>query len=164
MLDIRDIRKKDLAELQTQLAELKQKLFALRFQNSVGKLEHPGEIAALKKDIARILTVIHENRMGINQNWQPKVLKTPKVKVENSDNTELVSEEKPAKTTKVRTVKLEDAQVVVEEKSTKTKTTKAKTTETKKTTKSTSTKTSKKSAIKDIKVEKIDEKLEVIHD
>ncbi|MGH1411465.1 MAG: 50S ribosomal protein L29 [Mycoplasma sp.] len=148
MLDIRDIRKKDLTELQTQLTELKQKLFALRFQNSVGKLEHPGEIASLKKDIARILTVIHEQKMGINQNWQPKVIKTPKTEVENLDSVEVIAEEKTAKLDEVK------------EKTSKAKVAKAKTSGTKK---SVST-APKKSAIKNIKVDKIEEKLEVIHD
>ena len=45
-------------ELQEKLKNLKEELFHLRFQNAVNQLENPMRIKAVKKDIARIQTVI----------------------------------------------------------------------------------------------------------
>lgn len=53
---------KDLSsvELEQKLAELKQELFNLRFQHAVNQLENPMRMKAVKKDIARIKTVLHK--------------------------------------------------------------------------------------------------------
>ncbi len=48
------------AELEQKLAELKQELFNLRFQHAVNQLENPMRMKAVKKDIARIKTVLHK--------------------------------------------------------------------------------------------------------
>ena len=50
-------------ELDTKLAELKQELFNLRFQLAVNQLDNPMRIAAVKKDIARVKTIIRENEL-----------------------------------------------------------------------------------------------------
>ena len=47
-------------ELQDKLKSLKEELFHLRFQNAVNQLENPMRIKAVKKDIARGLTVLRE--------------------------------------------------------------------------------------------------------
>ena len=47
-------------ELDTKLAELKQELFNLRFQLAVNQLDNPTRIKAVKKDIARVMTVLQE--------------------------------------------------------------------------------------------------------
>ena len=47
-------------ELQDKLKSLKEELFPLRFQNAVNQLENPMRIKAVKKDIARVLTVLRE--------------------------------------------------------------------------------------------------------
>ncbi len=47
-------------ELQEKLKNLKEELFHLRFQNAVNQLENPMRIKAVKKDIARVLTVLRE--------------------------------------------------------------------------------------------------------
>ncbi len=52
-----EIRKLSAAELDAKLAELKDELFKLRFQQAVNQLENPMRISAVKKDIARIKTV-----------------------------------------------------------------------------------------------------------
>ena len=55
-----EVRKMSAAELDTKLAELKKDLFNLRLQHATNQLENPGRIAEVKKDIARIKTVIRE--------------------------------------------------------------------------------------------------------
>ena len=50
-------------ELNAQLKELKSELFNLRFQNATGQLANPKQIAACKKEIARIKTIIREQEL-----------------------------------------------------------------------------------------------------
>ncbi len=50
-------------ELQAKLGELKTELFNLRFRHASGQLENPMTIAACKKDIARVNTVIREREI-----------------------------------------------------------------------------------------------------
>ena len=52
-----EIRKMSAQELDAKLLELKDDLFKLRFQQAINQLENPTRISAVKKDIARILTV-----------------------------------------------------------------------------------------------------------
>ena len=52
-----EIRNLSAAELDAKLAELKDELFKLRFQQAVNQLDNPMRISAVKKDIARIKTV-----------------------------------------------------------------------------------------------------------
>ena len=51
-------------ELQTKLAELKEELFNLRFQLAVNQLENSARIGAVKKDIARVSTVLRQRELG----------------------------------------------------------------------------------------------------
>ena len=53
----REIRKMSAAELDAKLLELKDELFKLRFQQAINQLDNPMRISAVKKDIARVLTV-----------------------------------------------------------------------------------------------------------
>ncbi len=55
-----DIRKMSAEELETKLKELKGELFNLRFQHAINQLENPHKIADVKKDIARVMTILHE--------------------------------------------------------------------------------------------------------
>ena len=55
-----EIRKMSAAELEAKLVELKKDLFMLRMQHATNQLDNPLQIAAVKKDIARIKTVIRE--------------------------------------------------------------------------------------------------------
>jgi large subunit ribosomal protein L29 len=50
-------------ELGNKLMDLKKELFALRFQHTVNQLENPQRLGAVKKDIARVKTVIREREM-----------------------------------------------------------------------------------------------------
>jgi large subunit ribosomal protein L29 len=53
-----------LDELKGKLADLKSELFNLRFQLSTGQLRNPMRVKEVRKDIARILTVIHEKELN----------------------------------------------------------------------------------------------------
>jgi len=55
-----DIRKMSAEELESKLKELKGELFNLRFQHAINQLENPHKIADVKKDIARVMTILHE--------------------------------------------------------------------------------------------------------
>ena len=52
-----EIRKMSASELDAKLRELKDELFKLRFQQAINQLDNPMRISAVKKDIARVLTV-----------------------------------------------------------------------------------------------------------
>lgn len=52
-----EIRKLSADEMNAKLLELKDELFKLRFQQAVNQLDNPMRISAVKKDIARILTI-----------------------------------------------------------------------------------------------------------
>jgi len=55
-----EIRKMDVKELEAKLVDLKDELFKLRFQHAINQLENPHKIADVKKDIARVMTIIRE--------------------------------------------------------------------------------------------------------
>jgi large subunit ribosomal protein L29 len=52
-------------DLEGKLRESKEELFNLRFQAATGQLESHGRLKAVKKDIARIYTVVRERELGI---------------------------------------------------------------------------------------------------
>ena len=53
------------ADLETRLRESKEELFNLRFQSATGQLESHGRLRTVKRDIARIYTVVRERELGI---------------------------------------------------------------------------------------------------
>ena len=53
------------SELDRKVGELKEELFGLRFSNATGQLESHGRLRAVRKDIARIYTVLTERELGI---------------------------------------------------------------------------------------------------
>ena len=55
-----EIRDMTAQELENKLVDLKKELFALRFQHTVNQLENPARLKAVKKDIARIKTIMRE--------------------------------------------------------------------------------------------------------
>ena len=55
-----EIREMSVDELNEKLTSLKEELFALRFQLAINQLENPMRIKAVKKDIARVQTVLTE--------------------------------------------------------------------------------------------------------
>ncbi len=62
-----EIRELSPAELNDKLAALKSELFNLRFQLAVNQLDNPMRITAVKRDIARIKTVIRANELKSGQ-------------------------------------------------------------------------------------------------
>ena len=52
-----ELRNMSAEQLDAKLVELKQRLFDLRFQQAINQLDNPMRISAVKKDIARVLTV-----------------------------------------------------------------------------------------------------------
>jgi large subunit ribosomal protein L29 len=61
----RELRELGDAELLEKLREGKEELFNLRFQQATGQLENHGRMRAVKKDIARIYTLMTERELGI---------------------------------------------------------------------------------------------------
>ncbi len=55
-----ELRAMSAKDLETKLADLKQELFNLRFQHAINQLDNPHKIADVKKDIARVMTVLSE--------------------------------------------------------------------------------------------------------
>ena len=55
-----EIREMTGEELQKKLGELKEELFNLRFQHAINQLDNPHRISDVKRDIARVMTVLHE--------------------------------------------------------------------------------------------------------
>jgi large subunit ribosomal protein L29 len=60
--DLRELADDDLA---TKLREAKEELFNLRFQAATGQLESHGRLRAVRRDIARIYTIMRERELGI---------------------------------------------------------------------------------------------------
>ena len=54
-------------DLEAQLRDAKEELFNLRFQAATGQLESHGRLRTVKRDIARIYTVVRERELGIRQ-------------------------------------------------------------------------------------------------
>ncbi len=67
-MNVKEIRELNLTELNDKLAKLKEELFNLRFQLAINQLENPMRIVAVKKDIARIKTIIRETEIKDSQN------------------------------------------------------------------------------------------------
>ena len=59
-----EIRKLSGAELETKLMDLKKDLFNLRLQHATNQLDNPIRIAEVKKDIARVKTIIREQQLA----------------------------------------------------------------------------------------------------
>ena len=59
-MNVKELRDKTPAELEKKLKDLKEELFRLRFQHAINQLDNPTRIAAVKKDIARVNTLLRE--------------------------------------------------------------------------------------------------------
>ena len=67
-MKVNEIRNMTNDELNAKLVSLKSELFNLRFQLAINQLENPMRIVAVKKDIARIKTIIRETEIKDSQN------------------------------------------------------------------------------------------------
>ena len=63
-----ELKKLNASELQKKLADLKEELFNLRFQLAINQLENPMRISAVKKDIARVKTILREKEIQDSAN------------------------------------------------------------------------------------------------
>ncbi len=63
----KEIRQMSDQELNAKLLDLKNELFNLRFQLATGQLDNPMRIKAVRKDIARIKTIVRERELGIRK-------------------------------------------------------------------------------------------------
>ena len=59
-----ELRKLSQAELDAKLLDLKKELFNLRFQQAINQLDNPMRISAVRKDIARVMTVIRDMQLN----------------------------------------------------------------------------------------------------
>ena len=67
-MNAQEIRELSVAELNEKLADLKDELYKLRFQHAINQLENPMRISAVKKDIARVQTVLREAELNDSAN------------------------------------------------------------------------------------------------
>ena len=63
--EIKEIRGLSIEKLEEKLQDLKKDLFMLRMQHATNQLDNPMKIAAVKKDIARIKTIIREKETNV---------------------------------------------------------------------------------------------------
>lgn len=64
MKNAKELKELSVIELNDQLKELKEELFNLRFQHAINQLTNPVRINLVKKDIARVKTVIREKEIA----------------------------------------------------------------------------------------------------
>ncbi len=63
--EIKEIRGLSVEDLEKKLQDLKKDLFMLRMQHATNQLDNPMQLAAVKKDIARIKTIIREKQTNV---------------------------------------------------------------------------------------------------
>lgn len=64
MMKANEVRKMSASQLESKLVELKKDLFQLRLQHATNQLENPIRINEVKKDIARVKTIIREQQLA----------------------------------------------------------------------------------------------------
>ena len=63
-MELKKMREMTEIELNTELSKMKKELFYLRFQHATGQIENPVKMRELKKDIARVKTIIREKELA----------------------------------------------------------------------------------------------------
>ena len=86
--DTAALRDLDESDLVIRLQDAKKELFNLRFQSATGQLDSHGRIRAVKRDIARLYTVIRERELGIRATPAPTPVKTAKKSKKADDSAE----------------------------------------------------------------------------
>ena len=64
-MKVEDIRELDRTELEARVRELKEEQFKLRFQASMMQIENPSLVRKIRRDIARIKTVLRERELAL---------------------------------------------------------------------------------------------------
>ena len=67
-----ELKEQTIEELETKLLEIKKSLFSLKLQKSTGQLENPLKIRNLRKDIAKIKTILREKELKIRTDNKSK--------------------------------------------------------------------------------------------
>ncbi|HEY4695267.1 MAG TPA: 50S ribosomal protein L29 [Candidatus Hydromicrobium sp.] len=67
-MKVSEIKEQTKEELETKLADIKKSLFNLKFQKATGQLDNPVKIRNLRKDIARIKTLLKEKELDMKTN------------------------------------------------------------------------------------------------
>lgn len=62
MMKVAEVRELDVDDLQRRLAETRRELFNLRFQHATGQLENTGQLKEVRRNIARLLTVLNQKQ------------------------------------------------------------------------------------------------------
>lgn len=88
-----DLRAKTPDELAVELMNLRKEQFNFRFQKSTGQLENTGRVRIVRRDIARIKTLLNE----IKQGKQPVAAKAKKAKAPKADAADKAPKKKKAK-------------------------------------------------------------------
>jgi large subunit ribosomal protein L29 len=83
-----ELRNRSKDELLQDLANAKEELFNLRFQAATGQLESHGRLRAVRKDIARIYTVLTERALGITEEVDAPVAEANDAADEAADDSE----------------------------------------------------------------------------
>ena len=63
-MELKKMREMTDVELNAELEKMKKELFNLRFQHATGQLENPVQMRELKRNIARVKTIIREKELG----------------------------------------------------------------------------------------------------
>ena len=61
-MNVAEVRELDVEELQQRVAQTRRELFNLRFQHATGQLENSGQLKEVRKNIARLLTVLNQKQ------------------------------------------------------------------------------------------------------
>jgi len=66
-MNVSDLRKKNSEELNKELLDLRREQFNLRMQQATGQLSRPDQVSKVRRNIARIKTVLNEQKAGEQQ-------------------------------------------------------------------------------------------------
>jgi len=61
-MKVTEVREMGVEELERRVSETRRELFNLRFQHATGQLENTGQLKEVRKNIARLLTVLHQKQ------------------------------------------------------------------------------------------------------
>ncbi len=61
-MKVAEVRELDVEELERRLADTRRELFNLRFQHATGQLDNTGQLQQVRKNIARIMTVLNQKQ------------------------------------------------------------------------------------------------------
>lgn len=73
MMKVTELREMTVPELNQELFELKEQLFKLRFQHATNQLDNPLELKMVRRDIARVKTILREIEIAEEKKQEDKV-------------------------------------------------------------------------------------------